>query len=222
MQSEQAFEKYHAIITQGQYNPEAIRAFKAFRKSLFVDQLGWDLSCTGNLEVDQYDQDHTVYCILYYGKTIVGGWRAVRTDFPYLCQQQFSQLAKLRPYPKRADVWEISRFGYSRMTADADHCSRVLYSLMFRFSMSRWCSALVAVADLFHERLLRRIGIRTKRYGQPIQIKGTGKDHIMRIVAGEIPMGSQNKSKLVELLKYSEKLEIIDETLVFRSESIPA
>lgn len=222
MQSERAFNKYHAIISQGQYNPAAIQAFAEFRKNLFVDQLGWELSCQGDLEVDQYDQDYTVYCILYCGNMIVGGWRAVRTDFPYLSQEIFPDLARLRSYPERADIWEISRFGYMQSVDDQGQCSRVLYSLMFRFAMSRWCSSLVAVADIFHERLLRQLGIQTIRYGLPRRIKSLKNSSGLQIVAGEIPMHLQDKSKLVQLLRLSEELEIIDETLVFRSESIPA
>lgn len=185
-----------------------------FRKQLFVDNLKWSLQVADQQEVDSFDVANTVYAVLSMDGVVRGSFRAIRTDQPYLAEQIFPELATTRPYPKRADVWEISRFGVlpgpcSRNVADA------LYALMFQFALMRRARALVAITDLFHERQLTRRGIRTRRYGKPKSLDAGGGAHPMMVVAGEIPVNSQNEASLRELLTTLNGVIINDQTLVF-------
>ncbi|MEG6508234.1 acyl-homoserine-lactone synthase [Methyloligella sp. 2.7D] len=212
---------YRAVFCRAKTDPYTVYALQRFRKSLFVDELGWDLTTFGDRESDQFDTDAAVHCALFKDDAIIGGFRALPTDTNYLVRDVFPQLATLRAYPSRADVWEISRFGVAPCT-ERLYLARVLYSLMFRFGHSRQATALVALADLTYERFLTRLGIRTRRYGPP-QVIGTDRSgRNLRAVAGEIPLQDQNGEKFQQLLSLASKLDIQDEAHVRRSERISA
>ena len=66
-----------------------MQAMFRLRKRLFVDQCGWMLSTTGDVERDQFDVWYTEHCLLFRDADLVGGFRAIRTDYPYLTQSVF-------------------------------------------------------------------------------------------------------------------------------------
>jgi N-acyl-L-homoserine lactone synthetase len=208
-----------AIIFHEHSNLEMAEAFFRFRKTLFVDECGWSLPVCSDTEVDQFDTSDAVYCTLLADDTVVGGFRAIRCDKPYLARGVFPQLATLRPYPERADYWEISRFGVGRRYR---RYGVALYAVMFDFAELRRAKALVAVADLGHERLLSKIGIRTRRYGPPAMLGDADMADPIQIVAGEIPLLEQDRSRLQFLRTYAESMEIRDDTLVWRPARVSA
>jgi len=208
-----------AIIFHEQNNLEMAAGFFRFRKALFVDECGWNLPVSSNAETDQFDTFDAVYCVLLAEDEVVGGFRAIRCDKPYLAREVFPHLATMRPYPERADYWEISRFGVHR------HHRKygvVLYAAMFHFAETRRAKALVAVADLGHERLLSKIGIRTRRYGPPITLGDHQMTEPIQIVAGEIPLAEQDRTRLQFLRNCAESMEIRDDTLVWRPARVSA
>ena len=208
-----------AIIFHEQSNLEMAAAFFRFRKALFIDECGWNLPVCSDTETDQFDTPDAVYCAILANNTVVGGFRAIRCDGPYLARGVFPHLATTRPYPERPDYWEISRFGVRR------HHRKygvMLYAMMFRFAESRRAKALVAIADLGHERLLARLGIRTRRYGPPIALQDADMPEPIKVVAGEIPIAEQDRTRLQFLRSCAESMEIRDDTLVWRPERVSA
>jgi N-acyl-L-homoserine lactone synthetase len=169
--------------------------------------------------MDQFDTDIANYCALYSNDTIVGGFRAIRCDYPYLGREMFPHLATIRPYPDRPDYWEISRFGVRRCHSKY---GLFLYAVMFRFAEMRRARALVAVADLSHERLLGKIGIRTRRYGPPAWLGSEQCVEPIQIVAGEIPIAEQDRTRLQFLRTRADAVEIRDDTLVWRPAAVSA
>jgi N-acyl-L-homoserine lactone synthetase len=213
--------RVRAVFCQAQEDPATANALQILRKTLFVDHLGWNLRTDGTREVDEFDRPETSCCALYVDDLLVGGFRAIRTDRNYLAQRVFPQLASVREYPRRRDMWEISRFGILPEHA-CDHLSKVNYGLMFRFAQTRQAIALVAIADLVYERYLRAIGIRTRRYGPP-QVIGTDRaGRELLCVAGEIPLGDQQGPRVATLLELANSVEVHDATLVRRSAAISA
>jgi acyl homoserine lactone synthase len=205
--------RFRAILCTEQQNPEVVDALYKLRRTIFVDMHGWDLRVVDGRERDQFDTPAAVHCALFRGNELIGGFRATRTDHDYLARNVFPQLAAVKSYPQRADIWEISRFGVLPST-DRLETAKVNYSLMFRFAQLRRAVALVALADLTYERFLRTLGIRTRRYGPP-QIIGTDKaGESLWAVAGEIPMAEQSGSRFQTLLALAKQVEIEDETLV--------
>ncbi len=212
---------YRAVFCRAKDNPQTVYALQRFRKMLFVDELGWDLKTFADREIDQFDTDAAIHCALLDGNEVIGGFRALPTTSAYLVKDVFPQLATLRAYPSRADVWEISRFGVAPCT-ERLHLARLLYSLMFRFGYSRQSYALVALADLTYERFLTRLGIRTRRYGPP-QVIGTDRaGRLLTAVAGEIPLQDQSGEKFRKLLSLASMVDVQDDTIVRGSERISA
>jgi N-acyl-L-homoserine lactone synthetase len=212
-------ERYHALIITEDIDPARVQAMLRLRKRLFVDQCGWMLNTVGDLERDQFDVWYTEHCLLFRGPDLVGGFRAIRTDHPYLTQSVFPQLT-MRGFPNRRTVWEISRFGV--LSAARARSARLNYALMFRFAELRGAEALVAIADLTYERFLQRMDIRTRRFGPPQVIGFDRRGAALTAVAGEIPLNKTDNPDLGGFLELGRKLEIDDATHVLGRASIPA
>jgi acyl homoserine lactone synthase len=209
------------VIKHFQEDDPLTLGFARFRKRLFVDRLGWQLKVSDDCEFDEFDNSSAVYCVIKDDGGIVAGFRAIRSDSPYLARSVFPQLASERPYPNRADCWEISRFGIDS-TSRNPQIARANYSVMFRFALRRQASALIAIADLSYERYLATLGITTLRYGQPVTIGTDALGRPMEVVAGEIPLTGQASPRFLSLLSIANTLEINDETLVLGCEAVSA
>lgn len=202
---------YRATIVNDSVDRQVVLKLQAFRKDIFVNRLGWSLQTSGDYELDEFDNENAIHCGVFDGPELVGGFRAVRSDHPYLAATHFPHFASLKPFPRRADVWEISRFATKGESSDI---SRLTYGVMLRFARSRNASSLVALVDLHHERLLRRLGIKTRRFGAP-QIVGYDRSgKALTAVAGEIPMLEQPDEGFQTVLTSANVVEMTDETLV--------
>ena len=210
-----------AVFCTEEQNPNVTDRFFQFRKSLFIDALHWDLRELEGREKDQFDTASAVYCILHRKGRVIAGFRAIRTDQPYLAQTVFPQLATLAPYPQRRDVWEVSRFGVAPAEAGSP-TARHLYSLMFRFAHLCHVTALVALADLRYERFLTQLGIRTRRYGPPQSVGLDEAGQPLMLVAGDIPIANQRGWRFENLVILADEMEIDDETLVLGSDRLSA
>jgi N-acyl-L-homoserine lactone synthetase len=213
-------DRYRALITREEIDPAEVQAMFRLRKRLFVDQCGWKLTTSGDAERDQFDTWYTEHCLLFCDADLVGGFRAIPTDYPYLTQSIFPQLA-VRRFPNRRNVWEISRFGVLPVAAEA-RSTRLNYALMFRFAELRGAEALVAMADLSYERFLLRMDIRTRRFGPPQMIGIDSRGRPLTAVAGEIPINETDNPGLRKFLQLGRQLEISDATHVLGRSSIPA
>ena len=191
------------------------------RKRIFVDQYRWDLTVIDGRERDQFDNEHAVYCLLYQGETLTGGFCAIRTDHDYLARCVFPQLAVVKHFPQRLDYWEISRFG-TLPVRDRREVVKNNYRLMFRFGNIQQATAFVALVDPTYERFLSSLGIRTRRYGPP-QVIGTDRLGTPLVgLAGEIPLAEQSGPRFDALMHSAQQMEIDDATSVFRRSRISA
>ena len=211
--------QYTATFFSATARPDLAEALFRFRHALFVRELGWSLAAEEDRERDEFDTDDATYCGLWTGGGIIGCFRAIACDRPYLARTIFPHMAKRRPFPVSAHYVEISRFG---VLAAHRQASMVLYSLMLRFALGRNAKALVALAELAHERLLNRIGLSTSRYGE-LQIVGFREDgRWILAVAGEIPMPRKLPPSFKALLELTRTMEIHDDALVFGRERLSA
>ncbi|MGB7035423.1 MAG: acyl-homoserine-lactone synthase [Xanthobacteraceae bacterium] len=208
-----------ATIFQSDDNQELTAALFRLRKALFIDERGWKLDGSSGTESDQFDSSDATYCSLTVNGRVVGGFRAIRCDRPYLGITLFPELATTRSYPLRSDYWEISRFGVLR---EYKNLGIGLYAVMFRFAERVNARALVAVTDLGHERLLGKIGVRTRRYGQPVMLRPDQSERPLQVVAGDIPISQQQSETVRFLQACANQIEIRDETLVQRPIRISA
>lgn len=212
MEQEQ-LKRLSAVFCSSEQRPEIVDLIYQFRKSLFVDALGWKLAVRDGRECDQFDTSAAVHCALMRDDAVIGGFRAIRTDNDYLARSVFPQLAAVKNYPQRTDTWEISRFGLLP-GPDQHDLAKLNYSLMFRFAQLRQANALVALVDLTYERFLKLLGIRTRRYGPPQIIGSNARGEELWGVAGEIPLAEQQGSRFRGLLALAKQVEIEDEALV--------
>jgi acyl homoserine lactone synthase len=211
--------KYRAAFFSAVRRPDLTRSLFRLRNALFVHELSWTLAVENGFERDEFDTDDAVYCALSADGQMIGCFRAISCDRPYLARSIFSHLATNRPFPVSADYVEISRFG---VLAAYRQASTVLYSLMIRFALARNAAALVALAELAHERLLNRIGLPTSRYGG-VQIVGFRDDgRWILAVAGEIPIPRKPSPAFGALLELTQTMEISDEASVFGRERLSA
>lgn len=81
------------------------------RKTVFIDQLGWDLrSPDGLREVDAYDGDDTLYLVVHQETTLrhLGSVRLLPTTGPHLIGDLYPHLCA-DGVPRGDDIWEITR-----------------------------------------------------------------------------------------------------------------
>lgn len=209
---------YSSIIgTANDLGKELFTKLGRFRKYLFVDKFGWELRVQNGEEIDDFDTQNTVYATILSGLEVVAMFRVTRTDIPYLSSVVFRNLATTAAFPRRDDVWEVSRFG-----AATSEASALNHSLMLLFAHRIGAKSLVAVTDLVYERTLRRFGIRTRRYGPPAVI-GRDRNGLELIgVAGEIPITLQAGARYQHILTLAESMEIRDVSGILRRQLVSA
>jgi acyl homoserine lactone synthase len=200
--------------------PDLVAAVQRLRKAIFVERCGWDLEVRDGREVDQFDAPDAVHALVLADGRPVATFRATRTDRPYLAAEVFPSLAVVSRYPRRADTWEVSRFGIA--AGGSSQIARLNYALMFWFAQRVGARSLVAIADLTYERFLRSIGIRTRRFGPPQAIGVDRHGRKLMAVAGEIPLAAQSPAHLSALLALTHHLEITDASDVCGSARVSA
>lgn len=194
--------------------------FAELRKVIFVDQELWQLQLDQGLEIDQFDHYWAHYCLLSNHGKPIGGFRAIRTDKPFLLQEKFLFLEPPQGFPRNQTTWEISRFGITKTAPKS--AGKILYSMMFDFATKVHANKLVALTDLKHERLLKIMKIQTKRYCAPCCIGLDLNKNELMAVAGEIPITSQQQH-LIKIFKNTlERIPINDQRHVFRPDFVSA
>lgn len=82
-----------------------------YRHRVFVQGLGWTLSASQRIELDEFDRRDTQYMIaLDSHRRIVGTARLLSTEQPYLLKDVFPQLLGGARFPRSPQIWELSRF----------------------------------------------------------------------------------------------------------------
>ncbi|MDR6411799.1 UNVERIFIED_ORG: acyl homoserine lactone synthase [Burkholderia sp. 1595] len=162
--------------------PEAVGdALAQYRHAVFVKQLGWRLPMAHDgFERDQYDRDDTVYVVANdEAGSICGCARLLPTTLPYLLKDLFPfLLAERMSAPESPDVWELSRFAAS--TLSAGHVAagnlawvfRPMLAAVVRCAAQLGARRLIGVTYLSMERLFRRIGVQAHRAGPAQCIDG--------------------------------------------------
>src|SRR5262249_55964422 len=141
--------RYQTVFFSAAKRPDLARSLFRLRHTLFVRELGWALAAEKDQERDEFDTNDATYCGLSVDGRMIGCFRAISCDRPYLARTIFSHLATNTPFPTSAGYIEISRFGVLGAYRQA---SILLYSLLIRFALGRDATALVALAELSHER----------------------------------------------------------------------
>ena len=146
------------------------------RHEVFKERLDWEVGSVGGKERDMFDDLDPVYIVCEHEGQVLGSWRLLPTVGPYMLKDVFPELLYGMPAPEASDVWEISRFAVSKRIAGNESLGTIkmvtnlLLEQLFDFAARRKISRIVAVADLRFERILKRAGLLTQRFGPPMQI----------------------------------------------------
>jgi acyl homoserine lactone synthase len=146
------------------------------RHEVFRERLNWDVGSMHGRERDQFDDLEAVYIVCEQDGEVLGSWRLLPTLGPYMLKDVFPELLHGEAAPQASDVWEISRFAVSKRVAGNDSLgtiravTQLLLDQLFTFAAKRNLSRIVAVSDVRFERILKRSGLVTERFGPPMQI----------------------------------------------------
>jgi acyl homoserine lactone synthase len=146
------------------------------RHEVFKERLDWEVGTTAGKERDMFDDLDPVYIVCEHQGDVLGSWRLLPTTGPYMLKDVFPELLYGQPAPQAPDVWEISRFAVSKRVVGNESLGTIkmvtnlLLDQLFTFATRRQISRIVAVADVRFERILKRAGLLTQRYGAPMQI----------------------------------------------------
>lgn len=213
--------RYRTVFCTFQSSPETVAEILYFRKRVLIDHLGWKLTIVNGQERDEYDTDKAVYCGIYDNQELISCFRLIRTDHSYLAKDKFQSLSTKLPYPANPLIWEISRLAICPHVRPFE-VLLYSYSAIFHFAQSMGAISLVAFAEVAKERLVNRIGIKTKLLGEPTLVGEDDFGKPIICVAGELPLQDQGGSRFEKLLSYVEKTEIEDAAALFRRSRISA
>ena len=146
------------------------------RAKVFKDRLGWEVPIMSGMEIDGYDALEPLYMMIREpgAGALRGCWRLLPTEGPYMLKDSFAQLLHGAQAPSDRRIWELSRFaietdgggsrfGFSDITMQS---IAEIISYGHRTGLDQY----VTVTTTAIERLLRRAGVVTTRFGEPVQI----------------------------------------------------
>lgn len=166
------------------------------RHEVFKERLNWDVGSMSGKERDDFDDLEPVYIVCEEGGEVLGSWRLLPTTGPYMLKNVFPELLHGAPAPEQENIWEISRFAVSKRVAGNDSLGTIrsvtntLLDELFTFAARRKIERIVAVSDVRFERILKRAGLLTKRYGPALQVGVT------KAVAGFADVNELNLKRL--------------------------
>lgn len=145
-----------------------------YRRTVFVDWLGWELPMERGLEQDAFDQADAVHVIARDAGRMVGYCRMLPTTAPYLLASLFPELIGENPVPNSPKVWELSRYcAADPRTRDGagfgtdEVVGKAVLLAAIRHSAACGADSLVYCSTLSIERLARRWGVEAVRLGPP-------------------------------------------------------
>jgi acyl homoserine lactone synthase len=146
------------------------------RYKVFYERLGWQVSVTDGKEVDEFDDQDSVYLLTTdQGGIVIGGWRLRPTLHPYMLCKVFPELLHGAKAPVHRAVWEISRFAveggrHKGPSYGFGRAARALVAGTVQFAVDIGMTQCVMVVSVALERLLRGFGLNLHRFGPPRRV----------------------------------------------------
>ncbi|NKB44287.1 MAG: conjugal transfer protein TraI [Alphaproteobacteria bacterium] len=172
--------------------------------------LAWARKVESEMERDDFDDLEPVYIVCEEDGEVLGSWRLLPTTGPYMLKDVFPELLHGIPAPVGEDVWEISRFAVSNRVAGNDSLGTVrrvtnhLLEGLVDFAAKNNVSRIVSVSDVRFERILKRAGLITNRFGPPIQVGNlkavSGYVDLSELTLPRIELREPKKSKSPHIL----------------------
>jgi acyl-homoserine lactone synthase len=153
------------------YRDTLDRQFR-FRHEIFVRERGWtDFDQDGKYEVDQYDNEKTIYHVaLDDSENVIGCFRLYPTLAPHMISEIFPHLLD-GPMIERPDVMEITRISVARDKRHGNTYYELLTGLQ-EYGLQQGLSAVTAVIRLFRMPVVQTAGFKVHPLGLPQEIDG--------------------------------------------------
>ena len=189
----------NARITLGaqrSFDLEALAQMYRLRAKVFGERKGWEVAILSGMEIDGYDALSPYYMLIRDDEDVLCGcWRVMPTTGPYMLRDTFGELLHGRQAPTSPQVWELSRFavvspekggfGFATLALDA---MREAVKFADRMAITTY----VTVSTTAIERMLKKAGVQTRRFGPPVRIG------VENAVALTIDLGEQTRQALFE------------------------
>lgn len=178
---------------------DLVAGMHRLRGLVFKERLDWDVTVSGDMEIDSYDaEDATYLLVVADGREVVGHVRLLPTLGPNMLADTFPFLVDHGEAPCSPAIVESSRFcvDTSRVSDVTGSGTRRATTLLFA-GILEWCLAngqhtLATVTDTRMERILRRSGWPLQRLGAPRRIGSTD------ALAGLLPITREHLSAFRE------------------------
>jgi acyl homoserine lactone synthase len=161
-------------VSEGTLAHHDIHAMHALRYEVFRERLQWEVPCSNGTERDSFDDlDPTYMLVKDDSDKVFGCWRMLPTMGPYMLKDTFPQTLCGQAAPEHANVWELSRFALGSHEGRAHGFCQTAVSMMenaVEFALGQGVTQFVTVTTVAIERLLKTLGIPTRRFGVPVQV----------------------------------------------------
>lgn len=150
----------------------------ALRKHVLIDEMGWDLTSTNGLEIDQFDHKEAHYLLCKSEGHVYGGVRLTPTMAPNLTMEIFPHLMDPPGFEASCEVWEASRFVTKscRGNDKADlirQATMLLLSGMVEYGLFHDLRGFLVTTEIRMERILRMCEWNLQRLGSVARVGNT-------------------------------------------------
>ena len=164
------------IAARREFQSNDLCEMHKLRAKVFKDRLGWEVPVLSGMEIDGYDALEPHYMMIRDPGSegvLRGCWRLLPTEGPYMLKDSSSVLLHGQAAPSDPAIWELSRFaietgdsgpfGFSQITMGS-------FGEILSFGHRTGIAHYVTVTTTAIERLLRRSGVVSRRFGPPLTI----------------------------------------------------
>ena len=163
------------IAARREFKSRELWEMHTLRAKVFKGRLGWDVPVVSGMEIDGYDALEPWYMMMRESGagTLRGCWRLLPTEGPYMLKDSFAALLHGQAAPSDPQIWELSRFAIETKCKDSFGFSALTMESIaeiIRHARRSGIEQYLTVTTLAIERLLRRAGVVTRRFGPALTI----------------------------------------------------
>jgi acyl homoserine lactone synthase len=178
----------YEVIRRSDISERDLAQMHALRARIFKGRLGWDVDVSNDKEIDTYDRMDAWYMLMRNERGDVSGcWRILTTMLPYMLADTFQQLLQNQSAQHDPRVWELSRFAMDHTDGEGygfSDAARGAMRALIAWGIGHGIREFVTVTTTAIERLLKHLGVKTERLGDPKKI-GVAKAVALRVPVTE-------------------------------------
>jgi N-acyl-L-homoserine lactone synthetase len=173
-----------------QERPDLAALCWRLRHRVFKENMHWDIPTIDMLDIDEFDLN-SIHCAALLDGKLVGCWRALRTDKPYLLEKYFDQFKGAYRYPKSSRIWEVSRFAIEPEIRQRRRVGIALAHAFVEFGFRQDAFEIIGITEPQFEMFLSRSGLLLKTVAGP-ELVGKSGDKPVYAVITSCPIIPQN------------------------------